>query len=376
MDREKKVLILFASAGHGHEKAAKAIGEAYQELAPGTLAGSFDTLEIIPPFWGHLYRKVYYTQIKYLPWLWGFFYFGMDIPLVYALMRRLRRFINGTAGRPLQRFIQKEHPSVIISTHFLATEIVSFLKSKGWIKSRLITVVTDYLPHHFWTAAEVDSYVVALPETKIGLVKLGIPAEKIEVLGIPVEKKFLTGLSLEEARSKLSLDLSAFTILITSGGAGIGAMENMVKKLLELNKPVQILAVCGTNQNLFEHLEQRAQKQPLLKVYGFVNNMNELMAACDVVIGKGGGLTITESFSQGKPIILFDSIPGQETRNADCVKKYGAGFIAGSLDEIARQISMLAESPQQLESMRQGVLRMSKPDAAKKISQLVSRYTT
>ena len=75
MDHQKKVLILYASAGHGHEKAARAILEATQESSPGQVIGVFDTLEIIPPFWGHLYRKIYYNQIKYTPWLWGFFLF-------------------------------------------------------------------------------------------------------------------------------------------------------------------------------------------------------------------------------------------------------------------------------------------------------------
>ena len=134
--------------------------------------------------------------------------------------------------------------------------------------------------------------------------------------GIPVEKKFLADLPTLETRARLQLDLSAFTVLITSGGGGIGSMKNIVEGLLGLKKPIQILAVCGTNQLLFHRLSDRAVDRPLLKVFGFVDHMQELMAASDLVIGKGGGLTITESFSQGKPIILFQSIPGQETRNA------------------------------------------------------------
>ncbi len=372
MDHPKKILILYASAGHGHEKAAKAILEAYQELNPGNTAGTFDALEIIPPFWGRLYQKVYYTQIKNFPWLWGFFYFCMDIAPVYALVRLMRRLINSTAGRPLERFIQKENPSTIISTHFLATEIASCLKSKGQIHAKLVTVVTDYLPHYFWTADKVDSYVVALPETKAGLVKRGVSEEKIKVLGIPVEKRFSVRLSVQEARSNLSMDARAFTVLITSGGAGIGAMENIVERLLGLKKWIQLIAICGTNQDLFEALSEKAKGNPLLKAFGFVNNMNELMAASDIVIGKGGGLTITESLSQGKPMILFESIPGQEARNADCVQKYKAGFIADSLDELVRLVSELVESPDKLELIKKGVLEMSKPNAAKDIARLAS----
>ena len=161
-----------------------------------------------------------------------------------------------------------------------------------------------------------------------------------------------------------------FTLLVTSGGGGIGSIENVVENLLGLKKPIQILVVCGTNQALFDALSLKAKEKPLLKIFGFVNNMNELMAASDVVIGKGGGLTITESFSQGKPIILFQSIPGQEARNALCIQKYKAGFVAGSVNEVVHVVSELLESPDELESIRKGVRKMYVPDSAREIARL------
>ncbi len=371
MDRPKKVILLYASAGHGHEKAAQAVLEAAQELAPGQAAGSFDTLEIIPPFWGSLYRASYYFMIRRAPWLWGFFYHLTDLGLVHHVTRRLRRFVNSTAGKPLERFIHKENPSVIISTHFLSTEVASYLKRKGRIDSKLITVVTDYLPHYFWVEKGVDLYVVGIAETKEGLIKRGVPEAKIRVLGIPVEKKFLATLSRQTVCQKLRLLSDVFTVLVTSGGAGIGAIQKIALGIIALKKSIQVIVVCGTNQWLYDRLKHDSIDNPLLQVFRFVTNMEELMEASDLVVGKAGGLTITESFVKDKPVILFRSVPGQETRNAACVAGHGAGFVTHSIREVVEKVSEFYQSPEKLKSMKENVRQFARPNAAADIVRLV-----
>lgn len=369
MDHSKKILILYASAGHGHEKAAKAILEACRELRFEN-AQAVDTISLVPPFFGNLYRQTYLFMIQYVPWLWGIFYYLLDVNWVYAVMRWVRRLLNASTAGRLEQFILKEKPDTIIATHFLSVEVASHLKEKNKINSKIISVVTDYLPHHVWMAKCVDLYAVALPETKKALMRWNVPASKIEVTGIPVEKKFLESLSISDARTKLALDPNTFTVLITSGGAGIGSMKNIAEDLLALKKPIQMLAVCGTNQNLFKVLNLKASENSSLKVFGFVSNMQELMAASDMVIGKGGGLTLTESFSKGKPMILFQSIPGQEARNVFCVRKYGAGLAASSLGEVIRAVSDISASPEKLDAMKKGVNAMYKGNASKRIAEL------
>jgi processive 1,2-diacylglycerol beta-glucosyltransferase len=375
MDRPKKVALLYASAGHGHEKAAQAVLEAYQDIAPEHACGAFDTLEIIPPFWGSLYRASYYFMIRHAPWLWGFFYHLTDLGFVHHVTRRLRRFVNSTAGRALERFIHKENPSIIISTHFLSTEVASYLKRKGRIDSKLITVVTDYLPHYFWVEKGVDLYVVGLKETKEGLVKRGVPASKIRVIGIPVEKKFLVPVSRTEVCHKLRLLSDVFTVLVTSGGAGIGAIEKIARGIMSLKRSIQVIVICGTNQWLFDRMKHASLENPLLQVFGFVTNMEELMEASDLVIGKGGGLTVTESFVKGKPVVLFRSVPGQETRNAACVARRGAGIIANSVPEVLNRVAEFSKEPRRLEKMKENVARFARPGAAADLVRLVENET-
>jgi processive 1,2-diacylglycerol beta-glucosyltransferase len=373
LDLEKKIVILYASAGHGHQKAAFAVLDAYQEKHPGHRAQAIDTIFFAHPFFGKLYTQTYYFQIKYVPWLWGFFYYLFDVPFVYFFVRLARRILNWATARGLEAFLIKENPDVVISTHFLSTEVASHLKEAGKIRSKLVTVVTDYLPHFVWTAKNVDCYAVALEETRQGLIHRGVDAKKISVLGIPVEKKFLKTHHRPDIRHRLGLERNAFTVLITSGGVGIGAIESVVDEILSLCKSIHVLAVCGTNRHLFERLEKTAVRDPFLKVFGFVNNMDELMEAADLVIGKGGGLTITESFVRHRPVLLFRSVPGQETRNALCVTRSETGLATDSLKELKKRVGEFADQPEKLEALRQNVVKISKPSAANAIVELAER---
>ncbi len=137
-----------------------------------------------------------------------------------------------------------------------------------------------------------------------------------------------------------------------------------------MEKSAQILVVCGTNQRLFRRLETLSQDHASLKIFGFVSNMDELMEVSDVVIGKGGGLTITEAFAKEKPVILFQSVPGQETRNVSCVEKYQAGYAARSPHDVVARVEELMNTPEKLDGLRAGIRRISRPRAAEAIVQL------
>lgn len=371
MDSKKKILILYASAGHGHAKAASSILESFQDSDREVETKFIDTLSPEYHQSGKLYREFYLFQIRYLPKTWGFFYWALDIRWVYLLARLGRRVFNAINSSRLAKFIEKENPDVIISTHFLSNEVASHLKIKRKIHSKLITVVTDYLPHYIWTEKAIDEYVVALEETKEELVKRGVSQTKIHVLGIPIGKNFLHRHPRTVMSARAGLRPDMFTVLVTSGGAGMAGIGNIASGILKLQKPIQIIVVCGTNKKLYDLLSVGAG--PLMKVLGFVNNMDELMEAVDLVIGKAGGLTVTESLVKNKPLLFFQSVPGQETRNVYCVEKYGAGQSAHDPKKIVDIVSDLYNNPQKLETMKNQIVRMAKPFAARDIRDLARK---
>lgn len=358
----KKILIVYASAGHGHEKAAKAIHEA----CGGEL---IDTIRLAPGFFGALYRDVYLFQIKHLPWLWGFFYYSLDLSWVYFFMKYIRRLLNACTMQALERRLIEENASWIVCAHFTVIEVASHLKKAGKISSKIAVVVTDYYPHYVWTAPGVDIYFVAGEETKRGLVKRGVAADKVLVSGIPIENKFSLPVDADKMREALNLKPLIFTGLVTSGGAGIGAMSEIALQIMRQNPGMQLMVVCGTNQVLYKSLEAQQSVFPNLRLFGFVNNMHELMEAADVVIGKGGGLTVTESFAKARPVVLFRPVPGQEARNAHFVRKHEAGFATNNLKALTTYVSRLAKDPVLLDQLRVGVRQVSRPRAAQEIAE-------
>ncbi|MBI4352881.1 MAG: hypothetical protein HY593_03040 [Candidatus Omnitrophica bacterium] len=367
MDHPRKILILYASAGHGHEKAARALEEIYLESYPDREVKVVDTLALTSFSAGRNYSAVYYFLIKRAPWLWGFFYHVLDVPWVYQVVKVLRRFWNRLIAKPLEAFLIAENPSVVISTHFLSTDVVGRLKSEGRIHSSHLTVVTDYLPHWIWTEECVDAFITALPETKEGLVERGIPGEKIRVMGIPVERKFSEKLSTNQIRLDLGVPQNRFTVLLTSGGEAVGAIGRIAERLLEADLPLQALVVCGWNKKLFNHLNAWAAQGKPIKLFGFVDNMHELMQASDLVIGKGGGLTVTESLSLRRPMIIFRPLPGQEARNAACLQRYQAGFVASSVEEAVRFVREFSQAPWKLAAVQENAVRMVPRFASKEI---------
>ena len=326
-----------------------------------------DVLSLTPPVFGKGYKNSYLFLIDRLPRLWGIFYDLLDQKILYFILRPLRRLVNHWAARRLEELLMRENPTVVISTHFLPTEVAARLKKKGQITSRIITVVTDSWPHWFWIAEEVDHFAVALPDTKEALIRRGVPASKISVLGIPIEKKFSDRRSKSVLCQKLGLDERLFTTLVTSGGAAVGSIEEITVSLLKLKERVQVLVVCGTNRLLHERLTVLAEAGLRLKIFGFVDNMNELMEASDVVIGKGGGLTLSESLAEERPMIIFRPVPGQEARNARCIKKYRAGVVAHSLEEVVSKVSEFLASPRSLEILKENGRRLAKPAASRDI---------
>ncbi len=364
LDFTKKILILHASAGYGHEKAARALEQACLDMLPGEQVKLYDTLVLTRPIFGRGYKKTYLFLIRYFPWLWGFIYALTDIPSVYFFIRPIRRLVNHWAAKRLEALVFQEKPDIVIATHFLPVEVISYLKRKRMCNARLVCVITDYLAHSFWLGTGVDAYAVGSQDTEEDLKKRGVLSKKILASGIPIEKKFTELISKQVVRTKLGLNADHFTALITSGGAGVGSLESLVKNFLISQKLIQLLVVCGTNHPLLANLRAVAEKNPLLHVFGFVDNIHELMAASDLVIGKGGGLTVTESLCLGKPMILFGSVPGQETKNARSMARQGAARVAGTLKDVVRLATELTDSPEFLKECAGAALRLGRPKAA------------
>jgi len=230
-------------------------------------------------------------------------------------------------------------------------------------------VVTDLDVHAMWLCHHYEQYFVAMDETREHLVKLGIPAEKITVSGIPIDPVFARPRDKAAMRLKHGLDTDRTTILISAGGFGVGPIEHLMTSLLQLRHAVQIVAICGRSEELRKRLERLTARLPeecrvSVKVVGFTTEMDEHMAAADLVVGKPGGLTTSEALARGLVYVIVNPIPGQEERNSDHLLEEGAAIRCNNLPVLAYKIDRLLDDPARMADMQGNVQRIARPRAA------------
>ena len=370
VNRKPRVLLLSASSGAGHVRAAQALEKAF--LARGDCSvAHMDALAHVSKLFQRMYDKAYISMVRRAPELMGLLYKRTDQPWRHP---RPRLALDRLNTQPMIRMLKREQPDLCIATHFLPAEILAWLIAKKKLVARNAIVVTDYDVHALWLCQTVDRYYLALPESAEYLARIGIPREKLRVTGIPVDPVFEKPVSQGEARRKFGLDDEARVLLIAAGGYGLGPVEQLVKDLLALNRPWQIVAIAGKSEKLRKRLEEVAKRagklaegKPRLVAVGFTNDMDQYMAAADLLIGKAGGLTTSEALARGLPMALVEPIPGQEARNADHLLEAGAAIRCNNLPAAAWKIAVLLDQPERLAGMRRAASEMAQPEAARRI---------
>jgi processive 1,2-diacylglycerol beta-glucosyltransferase len=371
-----KVIIAHAYAGIGHKKAAEAVHNALSGLS-GIDVRTVDTLDYTNAFFKFSYPRVYLFLINRAALVWGFFYYLLDFRAVDFFCAPVRRFFHRIQCGRFTDFLLKEDPDVVLCTHFMPAEVVSGLKKKNIFKGKLITLVTDFLPHSFWMAWESDYFIAAIERTKRELVKRGIAGEKIKVMGIPCDPVFGISKGRSELMKKLGIREGFFNLLIMGGGFGTGPVREIVYALgseeEKIRKAVQAIVICGKNQKLYEELNSAGNKMDIaLSVFGYMNNIDEFMEASDCIVTKSGGLTVSEALSKKLPMIIIQPIPGQETRNCKVLTDYGTAARANNVKQVLSNLRGLINCPEKIMSMKARIGLLSYVNAAKDIAEFIS----
>ena len=219
-----KVLVLSASAGAGHLRAAQAVERALIGAGAVRDVRHIDVLEYTNKLFRHFYSKAYIEMVNTMPDVLGWLYDYLDKPWKNE---RRRLAFDKLNTRPFVKLLQQERPDVVICTHFLPAEIISWLKAKERISTRQAIVVTDFDVHAMWLVHHFEHYFVALDETRAHLQQLGIATEKITVSGIPIDPVFAEQKDKRAMRRKHGLKEDRTTILISAGGVGVGPIDHL-----------------------------------------------------------------------------------------------------------------------------------------------------
>src|SRR3989449_7625874 len=216
-----RILIATVTAGAGHLQAAAALEEAWRAARPGDVVEKVDLLDYVSRLQRRVYVQGYVKLVEHAPELWGMVFKQTDNP---QLLRKVARFRRGFAERTNKKFVRylkAFQPDAVVCTHYLPVEIMAHLERKGF-NPMTICVVTDFEAHALWMEQAVDLYCVAAEETKASLIARGTDGGKVAVTGIPIAAKYSSRVDAREARIALGLRDDLSTLLVLSGGVGMG----------------------------------------------------------------------------------------------------------------------------------------------------------
>lgn len=369
-----RVIFLFSDTGGGHRASAKAVASALALEYPGR----FD-VELLDPFVSGsssflrwlVYR--YGTLIKYVPPVWGLIFHATDSRAAFKTAIR----VLGNQFRPgFRRNVEEHRPAAIVSFHPLTNHVVVEVLRQMKLDIPFITVITDMSEfHRGWMSPGADIVVVPSPDARTYCIKHGLDARRVFFAGLPVDPRFTGPLDEGERaalRRRLGLDEHAPSLLMVSGGEGAGRLGRHAVALDSSGLGLQLLVVCGRNEKLRERLAGRQWKGSV-HVFGFVDNMPELMQAADGIVTKAGPGTIAEALVSGLPLFITGFVPGQEEGNVKFVLEQRVGYHtprAGALVRTVRQ-AMFVDAVG-FARMKGRAERVGRPQAATEIAQLIA----
>ncbi|MCG2714633.1 MAG: hypothetical protein L6308_07370 [Candidatus Omnitrophica bacterium] len=361
-----KVLITYVSAGAGHRRAAEAVYDYLKNNRKDLTVELVDILPFANSFFRFCYNSGYPFLVHYATWLWGFFFWVTESRLTRWLSRKGALIVNYLGCRRFVAYLIRENFDFIISTHFLNSELVANLKVKNKIQAKLITVITDFGVHPFWVSKGTDLYIAACGSTKEKLLNMGVIEQKIQASGIPFSPSFVKTQNRAELAEKFGIGKNKFTVLLMTGSFGVGPLEEIAESL---SAQAQVLVVCAKNKKLFIRLQKRNLEN--VKVFGFVDNAEELMAVSDIIVTKPGGSSIAELLNMELLPVFIAAIPGQESQNAKVLASYHVGSVTNNIKKIKDLILDLKNNPQRIEELRQKIREIKKPFACQELASVI-----
>jgi len=295
--------------------------------------------------------------------------------LIEEKLRLLRKLGEYLLFR-MEELIVAHQPDVIVCTQVLPCMFVAKLKEKRKINVPLIGVITDFSVHSYWTRPGVDAFISPCPEMSDILLCRNVPRGAIYEYGIPIDGKFNIPKDRSELCRKFGLNPELCTVLFMGGGTGFCIdLLGTLKKYEEEKLPLQMILVAGENEELKLEMEKmkRWMSMPFL-VFGFVDNVDEMMAVSDMIVTKPGGLTIAESMVSSLPMVLVKVIHGQEDNNLKFLLAKGVGVDGGKGEKVWSIIRNFFKNPEKLKELKVKAKELAYPDSAVNISNLILSF--
>lgn len=361
MNKDLDILILTAAFGAGHNNVAKAIKEQIAYCDPSANIVIKDLFQLIDPYFNNIMYSGYRYLIMRYSNIYNYFY--------KCRMERACAFdelFYKANLRKISQYITETNPGIIISTFPMCSGLVSICKEKYKLNTPLVTCMTDIVDSCEWLHENTDLYLVPAVSTKLKLMQKGIDEYRIRVTGIPVRKEFLSPEKDYESNCYKNTDDTKLKVLFMGGGFGYFNLDYDFLSWLGGCKDIEAHIVTGLNKRLYEKLSSNKNFKNI-HVYGFVENVAELMDNAELLISKPGGITIFEALHKHIPLITSKAKVGQEIENCKFINESNIGIIGRNSDEIRTILLNSLKDKNQLKSLKENTHKITSELEADKV---------
>ncbi len=311
----KKIMILTSErTGNGHKAAANALEKKFNSL--GYETKQVDCFTMMGKL-GVLLENSYIPITTKCPLLYY-------IPFLFtqAFPDSMHSLIYIKIKKELKREINEFNPDLILSVHSMFTKSISYFLKKEKINIPFYINVIDLVkPPKVWIDKNANAIFVATDEVKNNYIKRGIDKEKIFVSGFPIRDDIKIRTTPKQIDGKIN-------ILLVTPSLSFRKNIKFVKEVSKLNN-VSINVICGRDEKFYKSLIKKQKLNKIskdIKIYGFVNNMNEFLENSHIIITKAGPNMILEATRSATAVVISGHIKGQENWNYEFIEKNNFGF--------------------------------------------------
>lgn len=366
-----RALIFSMTCGEGHNMMAKSLSMQFD--AKGIENKTVQT-------YGFNEKRVARENKQYL---WVCKHFPRIYDYIWEKLRKKNHFTNKLPHyvKPCLNYfiknIEEYKPDIIVTTHYYASSVISYMKKQNLIDPKIITgaILQDFCLAPYWEHSNCVDYIFQpYPNTTNELLYKGFKESQIKTFGLPIRAEFCGGgISSSSAREKLNLP-QKFTLLIVGGGNGLGNTLKLLKSILKKNLDISIICINGKNVKNFNKIEKFCKKNNVNNVInlGFVNNIVDFMKASDLTITRCGSSAISETIAIGTPFIVREKLILNERITKQFFIEKGCALGMNKITDAGDKVKEILNNPELYKSMKENVTHFARPDAAKNIVEFLA----
>lgn len=337
--RRPLVVILTAGMGAGHDQVGRELGARLDRR--GVAAKLVDTSELLPPGWGSGLTGLYKFMACRAQWLYE---------LTFRAQMSSRADTSASllplawpASRRLARLVERDKPRLLLSTFHLCSQVAGRMRASGELEVPVASYVLDFFVHGMWSHSAVDAHLLLHPAQAPQLLAMG---GRNPVVCGPVVRPAFRGMprwARDAARGSLGLGPADRVVLVVAGSWGVGAVEQTVEAVSCAGRFLPVV-VAGRNEPLRRSLVEGSKRRTGARVFGWVDDMDRLVASADVVVENAGGLTAMEAMARGVPVVSYAPIAGHGRANAREMERAGVSVYAHDARQLAEYLDEVTQA--------------------------------